>query len=63
MIEKLTKKFFDRVKSKFVNSNIIAFISDLSILYSISNTKRIIYTWSDTNADYIIKKTDYMFIK
>jgi hypothetical protein len=56
MIEKLTKIFFDRVKSKFVNSNIIAFISDLSILYSISNTKRIIYTWSDTNADYIIKK-------
>jgi hypothetical protein len=44
MIEKLTKIFFDRVKSKFVNSNIIAFISDLSILYSISNTKRIIYT-------------------
>ncbi len=32
-IEKCTKQFFDRVKSKFVNSNIIAFISDLPIRY------------------------------
>jgi hypothetical protein len=36
--------------------NVITFTSDLSIVYSISNTKRIIYTWSDTNADYIRKE-------